>query len=282
MVRRWDFCIICLLGWVRFLTRAGSRESRRGDVARVEPSQSGRLGGGKARRGNYTKEDAVSPRFPYYTNVVCVPRRVNVSPKIGSHFGTRFVSTLIAFPVVQTPNTTDSPPDAEQARWFAEAVHAHDSSLKAFLRSSYPAVRDVEDVVQESYLRIWKARALHPITSAKAFLFQIARRLAVDSVRRERHDFVADVRELPADGVYSSSHHLEHERSRLLADAVESLPARCREIFVMRKLQGMSQRETATRLGLSERTVEVQISRAMSRCAAFLRRHGVTGFENGD
>jgi RNA polymerase sigma-70 factor (ECF subfamily) len=188
-------------------------------------------------------------------------------------------------PVVSTPNPTDSSPVVDQARWFTEEVQAHDSSLKGFLRRSFPSVRDVDDVVQESYLRIWKARAVHPIASAKAFLFQIARRLAVDSVRRERHDFVADVREIAEQRVSLLQPAVAEaatalERARLLADAIEDLPARCREIFVMRKLQDFSQRETAMRLGLSERTVEVQVARAMKRCAGYLRRRGVTGFDD--
>lgn len=67
----------------------------------------------------------------------------------------------------------------EQAQWFANEVHAHASQLKAYLRGAFPSVRDVDDVVQESYLRIWKARAIHPIESAKTFLFTIARRVAL-------------------------------------------------------------------------------------------------------
>jgi RNA polymerase sigma-70 factor (ECF subfamily) len=168
------------------------------------------------------------------------------------------------------------------ARWFAAEVHPHEPELRGYLRGSFPAVRDVDDVVQESFLRIWRARAAQPIASARAFLFQVARRLALDSVRRDRHDFFGDVRDFPA-GERSPSEnesfavpdHLES--IRLLTDAIEALPARCREVFVMRKLQALSQRETAARLGLSERTVEVQVARAMRRCEAYLRSHGLTG-----
>jgi RNA polymerase sigma-70 factor (ECF subfamily) len=173
-------------------------------------------------------------------------------------------------------------PLSEQTRWFAAEVQPHEGALRGYLHGSFPAVRDVDDVVQESYLRVWRARAAQPITSAKAFLFQVARRLALDAVRRDRHDFVADVRDF-ADSAVSSSPvpaaALAQERARLLADAIESLPGRCREIFVMRKLHDLSQRETARRLGLSERTVEVQVARAMQRCADHLRRRGVTGLD---
>jgi RNA polymerase sigma factor (sigma-70 family) len=51
----------------------------------------------------------------------------------------------------------------KQESWFAEEVHTHDSQLKSYLRSSFPALRDVDDVVQESYLRIWRRQLVRPI-----------------------------------------------------------------------------------------------------------------------
>ena len=52
----------------------------------------------------------------------------------------------------------------------------HDDHLKAYLRTSFPTVRDVDDIVQESYLRIWRRQSIQPVRTAKAFLFTIARR----------------------------------------------------------------------------------------------------------
>lgn len=79
-----------------------------------------------------------------------------------------------------SPTSTAS----EQNRWFAAEVHPYDSQLKSFLRGSFPGIRDVDDVVQESYLRMWNARTVQPIQSAKAFLFRIARNVALDLLGR--------------------------------------------------------------------------------------------------
>src|SRR5580693_2470646 len=65
----------------------------------------------------------------------------------------------------------DQASSVEQIRWFTEEVHPHEPSLRAYLNGSFPTVRDLDDVVQESYLRIWQARAAYPIGSARAFLF---------------------------------------------------------------------------------------------------------------
>jgi len=174
------------------------------------------------------------------------------------------------------------PPHPEQAQWFADQIQPHDGRLKAYLRGAFPTVRDVDDVVQESYLRVWRECAKGPIRSARAFLFTIARRLAIDGTRRAKAspiETVADLAGLPfADPAMDVSGDVEQrERVAILGDAIGRLPQRCREVFWLHKIHGLSRRETAERLGLAEKTVEVQTARAMERCGEYLRQRGVTG-----
>ena len=175
----------------------------------------------------------------------------------------------------------------DHTRWFAEEVHAHDSQLKAYLRVSFPAVRDVEDVVQESYLRIWKAKLARPITSAKAFLFQVARNLAIDAMREIKATPVDPLRDLSAvtvidDRPSAADALCYREKVSLVAAALTQLPARCREVFILRKFKQVPQREIAVKLGISERTVESQVTRGMKLMEAHLRKHGVNGFSRDD
>ena len=65
---------------------------------------------------------------------------------------------------------TEPLPGPEQDRWFTEEVHRHERSVRSYLHHSFPAVREVEDLVQESCLRVWRAKSARPIQSAKAFL----------------------------------------------------------------------------------------------------------------
>jgi RNA polymerase sigma factor (sigma-70 family) len=190
---------------------------------------------------------------------------------------------------VSVPPTASSPAPAEEQsplRWFSEEIHAHDAQLKSYLRGSFPSVHDVEDVVQESYLRVWKARATQPIQSAKAFLFTVARNLALKVVRKNRNAPFLPLGDSAALGVTEEGANAAEaacvrEKIDLLADAVMALPACCREIIILHKLQGLSQKEVARRLALSERTVESQVRIGVRRCLAYFQRHGVTSF-HGD
>ena len=86
---------------------------------------------------------------------------------------------------MSTPSTSQPSPVADHSRWFSEELEPHAADLKSYLRGSFPSVRDVDDVVQESYLRVWRRQLLQPLTSARSFLYQVARNLAIDTLRRE-------------------------------------------------------------------------------------------------
>jgi len=166
-------------------------------------------------------------------------------------------------------------------------VRPHEPSLRSYLRSSFPAVHDVDDVVQESYLRVWRTRATQPVRSARAFLFTVARRLALDLLRRDRNSPVVDVGSACISQVVEEKQDLiaqvgRREKVRLLAEAIAALPERRREIFFLHKIEGLSRKEVAMRLGVSDKTVETQTARAMRACEEFFRRKGMIGlFHDG-
>jgi RNA polymerase sigma factor (sigma-70 family) len=182
---------------------------------------------------------------------------------------------------VSAPLPSNSSPVTDHSRWFKEEVHAHDSSLRSYLHGTFPAVRDVDDVVQESYLRLWRARPTQPIVCARAFLFRVARNVALSLLRRERAAPIISVKDftvLPVvdDGRSAASAACLEEELLLLAQAIDSLPARCREIVILRRIERLSHKEIAERLGIAVETVEVQVARGVKRCASYLRRHGAT------
>jgi RNA polymerase sigma-70 factor (ECF subfamily) len=176
-----------------------------------------------------------------------------------------------------------TPPASDTTRWFAEEVHPHDASLKAYLRGSFPTVRDVEDVVQESYLRVWRAKMAGSVESARGFLFCAARNLAIDFLRQRRRSPLEALGDLAAlDVIDDRPDAFEataaHEKIIQLGEALDTLPPRQRQIVILCKLQSKSHREVAGLLGLSEKTVTEHVYRGVQRLGAELQRRGVRHF----
>jgi len=67
------------------------------------------------------------------------------------------------------------PQDPETARWFATELEPHEDSLRAYLHRQFPAYPEIDDLVQETYARLLRARETGPLHAPKAFLFTTAR-----------------------------------------------------------------------------------------------------------
>lgn len=171
------------------------------------------------------------------------------------------------------------PPDSELGRWFAEEVLPHEPALRAWLRARFPTLADADDLVQESYARLLKARATGSIACAKAFLFVTARNLALNQLRHLRHVRPEGATEIDSSGVLDESAAIPESVARaedlqLLIHAIQSLPDRCRQIMTLRKIYGLSQKEVSARLGISEHTVEAQGAIGLRKCIEYFRRRG--------
>ena len=173
------------------------------------------------------------------------------------------------------------PIPSDQSRWLTEEVLPHEAALKAYLRSHFPDLRDVDDVLQDSYMKLLEARRQHEIVSPRAYLFTTARNAALSILRRPRIFSDQPVTDLIDPGVIETSPDVtqilnQRQEIAMLMDAIDALPQRCREIFILRKLQGVPQKEIAMRLGLSVMTVQVQVARGAAKCAEYFRKRGVT------
>lgn len=171
------------------------------------------------------------------------------------------------------------PVEPDQDRWFAEHLRPHEPMLRAWLASRFPALAEIDDILQEAYAHVLAARARGTeLRSPKAFLFATARHRAIDLVRSRavrRTESLAETDALhvldEADGIPETV--ARNQELELLTQAIQSLPARCRQVLTLRRLYGLSQREIAARLGLSENTVEHQVTIGVRKCAEFLARY---------
>lgn len=170
------------------------------------------------------------------------------------------------------------PSDSEAFHWYARNLQPHEAMLRAWLRGRFAGVDDLDDVVQEALSRVLQARETTAIMSPKAFLFATARNLALARIRQRQAAGAANpLAETEAAGVLDETADVPDRVARaqeleLLTQAIQSLPARCRQILTLRKLYGLSQKEVAAQLGISEHTVEAQGTIGLRKLAEFFER----------
>jgi RNA polymerase sigma factor (sigma-70 family) len=168
----------------------------------------------------------------------------------------------------------------EQSRWFSEEVQPHEPELRAYLRGRFPSLGDIDDIVQETYARLFRLKRAGSLEETRPYLFATARNTAIDIFRHRGTISLEPLAEISDSDVVEERPGVAEALSRaqeidILHQAIDALPGRCREILVLRKLQGCSHREIAQRLGISENTVNAQIALGVLRCRAFLRARGV-------
>ena len=130
-------------------------------------------------------------------------------------------------------------------------------------------VDEAEDVVQDCFVRLIERESANGGSSlavsinVKSFMYASVRNACIDRLRR-KNPIATDVSPTDLDGVISDEQAQESSfREAALWTAIERLPDRCRAIFSMSKRDGMTYREIAEELALSEKTVEHQISKAL-------------------
>lgn len=170
----------------------------------------------------------------------------------------------------------------DDARWFSAQVQPHDAALRAWLRARFHTLADTDDLVQETYARVLQLRARDPLRvhAIKPLLFTTARHLALDQIRRRQIVPMEALVDDQGEGFAEDAPGIAETVSRrqelaLLAEAIQTLPDRCRQILTLRKIYGLPQKEIARQLGISEHTVEAQVGVGMRRCTDYLARFGL-------
>ena len=168
------------------------------------------------------------------------------------------------------------PPETDQ--WYVTHLAPHLPMLRAWLRSQFPQERDVDDVVQEAVLRVWRMRQLEgEIRAPKAFLFATARNLVISGKRKATRQGQFSFADLDELGVLDEDEHLpaalaKAEELELLTQAIQSLPSRCRQVITLKKIYGLSQQAIADELGISINTVDTQGAIGMRKLTEYFRR----------
>ena len=151
--------------------------------------------------------------------------------------------------------------------------------LRAWLNSRYAEQIDVDDVIQEALIRVLRAREEKDLNSPKAYFFAIARNLALDHIRRSRVVFNESIFCNEAMDLLDEAESIEETVSRnqeleILTEAIQALPERCRRVFTLSKVYGMTYNQIAEEMGITFNTVSAQIANGLSKCREYMSKHG--------
>lgn len=133
-----------------------------------------------------------------------------------------------------------------------------------------------EDLVQESYLILARTASDIPIDYPRGFLYRTASNLAMDHLRHhkivERHQETASLLG-EAEQAGAETELADQQWRDLLQQTIVDLPPRCRDVFILHKVRGLSYREVASLLDISESAVEKHIIKGLLHCRIHLSEH---------
>ncbi|WP_447952853.1 RNA polymerase sigma factor [Sphingopyxis chilensis] len=156
----------------------------------------------------------------------------------------------------------------QRVEWLARWVLPHEAELRTWLRRRPLVGLDVDDVVQESYVILASLGSVDHIRNPRTYLFEVAKSVVLMALRRSRvvsFSTLADMEglEVPCEAPGPESIAAGRQELSRLAALIAALPPKCREVFMLRKVHELSQREVARHMGISENTVEKHMGKAL-------------------
>lgn len=143
----------------------------------------------------------------------------------------------------------------------------HERDVRSWLRRRVASTADVEDIVQECYCRIAQLRTVADVTQPRAYLFAVARHLLYKNVKAARVVRIEAMVDLDTDWASEEPSPERVTAARLemarVHEALATLTERARRIFIMRKVEGMAQKDIARVLDVTEAVVENDASRSL-------------------
>ena len=169
--------------------------------------------------------------------------------------------------------------ESKQSLWYKEHLRPHEPMLRGWLNSRYSEQVDVDDLIQEALIRVLRAKEEGDLKSPKAYFFAIARNLALDHIRRSKVVFNQRLLNEEAMDLLDEAESIEETVSRnheleILTEAIQALPERCRRVFTLSKVYGMTYDQIAFEMGITFNTVSAQIAIGLSKCGEYMRKHG--------
>ncbi len=155
-----------------------------------------------------------------------------------------------------------------RAQWLAQQVLPHEPALRSWLHKRTALTLEADDVVQETYAVLAGMDDVSGILNPRAYMFTVANNIILQHLRRARVVPIESMAEFEhmqfADSEPSPEQRVSGQQElRRVGRLIALLPPKCREVFLLRRVDGLSQREIAERVGISENTVEKHVAKGL-------------------
>ncbi|RZL81085.1 MAG: RNA polymerase sigma factor [Sphingomonas sp.] len=160
-------------------------------------------------------------------------------------------------------------------QWFTQEVLPLERDLVRFIARHCRDEADIPDVRQEVYERALTGSPVDQLLSTRSYIFTIARNVLIDRARRAKivsFEQIADIDmvNLDRDLLAEDRQMTARDELRRAMVGLDQLPPRCREVVRLRKVEGLSIRETADRMQVSHHTIERQLTLGLRALANFM------------
>jgi len=153
------------------------------------------------------------------------------------------------------------------------------SALAASVAKVLMKPEDVEDVLQETYMLVCSQSSKTEIRSVKGYFFRVARNVALRDISQRTKAKFKSLEEIaplePASDEAPADDKLHYAmKLKTFVEVTNSLPTKCRQAFLLKKLMGLSQKEIAKKMNIAESTVEKHLITAMRRTVSEMKTSG--------
>lgn len=170
--------------------------------------------------------------------------------------------------------------DSAQGRLnFADLYCEMRPALLRFAFRFFSKPQEVEDVVQEAFIKVIEMNDRRDIEHPRSYMFQTVKNLSLKQLDKAEHRLTDTVGDFSAETVSIETASLEEQfesrqKFELFCRAVRRLPVKCQRVYILRRVYGFSQKEIAERLDISLKTVEAHLGKAIVRCTDFMESQG--------
>lgn len=152
-------------------------------------------------------------------------------------------------------------------------------SLKSVISRYLKRPEDVEDIVQETFVRTYEAKQKSRILNLKAYFFTTARNLSLKHQALHANKITDYLEDLGISEVYDDRISLEseyevNEQFSIFCESVRELPPQCRRVLILKKVYGLSHEDIANRLGITVSTANQHLAKGIARCTLYMREKG--------